>query len=84
MTSLLAHGIGLTSVLGDSGVHSLHDIWSDGRVEDLIQSPLAAVLSHQGTEGSRVYTFGSGWVAPLAVPSAERMVTVGREAIVRD
>ena len=29
-------------------------------------------------------TFGRGWVTPLAVPSADRMVTVGREAISGD
>ncbi len=29
-------------------------------------------------------TFGRGWVEPLAEPSADRIVTVGREAISRD
>lgn len=28
-----------------------------------------------------VKTFGRGWVTPLAVPSADRIVTVGLEAI---
>ncbi len=31
-----------------------------------------------------VHTFGKGWVAPLAEPSADKMVTVGREAISTD
>lgn len=38
MTSLLAHGIWLTLVLGHSGVHGLNDIGSDGRSEDLYNS----------------------------------------------
>lgn len=35
MTSLLAHGIWLTLVLGHSGVDGLNDIRTDGRSEDL-------------------------------------------------
>lgn len=37
MTGLLAHGIGLASVLRDTGVHRLHDIRTDRGIENLRQ-----------------------------------------------
>jgi hypothetical protein len=84
VTSLLAHGIWLTLILGHSSVYCLNDIRSDRRGEDLYNSNqhISSTLHQQIFPSCR--TFGRGWVTPLAVPSADRMVTVGREAISRD
>ena len=41
VTSLLAHGIWLTLILGHSSVDGLNDIWADGRGEDLYIRPSA-------------------------------------------
>jgi hypothetical protein len=45
-----------------------------------VSIPSPITTQDQNTELNR--TFGRGCVAPLAVPSAERIVTVGRDAIV--
>ena len=95
VASFLAHGIWLTLILRNTGVDGLDDIRSDGRSEDLFNCnqlappmpfPSSKHNSHTiANSPNEIFrdarTFGRGWVAPLAVPSADKMVTVGREAI---
>jgi hypothetical protein len=90
VTSLLAHGIWLALILRNTSVDGLDDIRSDRSSEDLYFNSISSIPLHlhahttnqRANRGSR--TFGRGWVAPLAEPSAFRMVTVGREAISTD
>ena len=55
VTSLLAHGIWLTLVLGHSSVDGLNDIWADGRGEDLYIPPSAGAQFLKSIFPSRVF-----------------------------
>lgn len=83
-TGLLAHGIWLSLVLCDTSVYGPGQPVSKGVPSlCLLFKGVLSYWTMSGRIGARK-TVGSGWVAPLGLPSAVAMETVGREAIVVD
>ncbi len=86
VTSLLSDSVWLTLVLGHSGVDSPVKRFNQQLLPSshrCSSAQLRVSWTYWTISGriGEVKTFGSGWVTPLAVPSADRIVTVGLDAI---
>jgi len=80
VTSLLAHGVWLSLVLGHTSVDGPDVSISDFSLPPHRRRFVKSYWTMSGRIGA-LKTFGNGWVASLALPSAEMMVTVGRVVI---
>jgi hypothetical protein len=67
--SLLAHGIRLALVFGDTSVYGLNNIRSNRRVKDLINWPSARVLL---SRGPTITSMGTEFISPWEEDESSR------------